>query len=125
MYHNMHGASLNTLTAADTVFLVDHVNAGLGILSNGIVLAGFHALTALNTYIGLCAGTLGNDLNSRVIGMKFLIESLRAGTNTFQACHTFYIFLNSELLHFKNTLLYVLFTFVIIYAFSKNSNPKS
>ena len=80
--HNLHGANLYALAAADASFLVDHVNAGLGILGNSIMLTSLHALTALNAHIGLCTGTLCNNLNGRVIRMKFLIKSLGAGTHT-------------------------------------------
>ena len=98
--HDLHGAGLDTLAAADTVLLVDHVNTGLGVLGDGTVLTGLHALTALNADHGLCTAVLtGNDLDAGVIGMKFLIECFGAGTDTFQTSHTFHIFLHSELLH--------------------------
>ena len=98
--HDLHGADLNALTTAHTVLLADHVNTGLGILGNGAVLAGLHALAALNTDIGLRAGTLGNDLDAAQIRVKLFIKRLRASLNALQAGHTFRIFLNSQLLHF-------------------------
>ena len=99
MYHDLHGADLDALAAADTVLLADHVNTGLGVLGNGIMLASLHALTTLDADIGLCAGALSNDLQAGIVLMEFLVESLGASANTLQASHTFHIFLNSELLH--------------------------
>ncbi len=97
--HNLHGASLHTGTAANAVLLVDHVHAGLGILGNGLMRTGLHALAALDADIGLCAGSLRNDLDAGIIGIELLIERLGAGTHALQTSHTFGIFLNSELLH--------------------------
>ena len=74
MDHDLHGADSNAGTAADTQLLIDHVNTGLGILSDSTVLAGLHALTALNTGHGLGAGALGNDLDSGIILMELLVE---------------------------------------------------
>ena len=98
-HHDLHGTSFDTLAAADTLLLVDHVHTGLGILGDGIMLTGAHALAALDTDVGLGTGALGNDLNTAQGNIKLLIKSLRAGLNTLQACHTFCIFLDSELLH--------------------------
>ena len=92
MYHDLHGADLDALAAADTVLLADHVNAGLGVLSNGIMLASLHALTALNADIGLSAGALSNDLQAGIVLMEFLVECLRAGGDALQTGHTFCTF---------------------------------
>ena len=97
--HNLHGAGLGALAAADALLLVDHVNTGLGVLGNGLMLADAHALAALDADIGLGAGTLGNDPDAGQIFIEFLIESFGAGSNTLQTCHAFSIFLNGELLH--------------------------
>ena len=106
--HNLHGADLDTLAAADTLLLVDHVNTGLGVLGDGLVLTDLHALAALDTYIGLCAGTLGNNLNAGIDGIGLFVECLGTSLHTLQTSHTFATFFNSELLH-KRTLLYILF----------------
>ena len=37
MYHNLHGAGFHALAALDAQLLVDHVNAGLGVLGDGLV----------------------------------------------------------------------------------------
>ena len=103
--HNLHGAGLDTLAAADTQLLVDHVNAGLGVLSDGAMLTGSHALATLNAGVGLCAGTLCNDLNAGQIGVEFLVESGGASLNTLQASHTFSVLIDNELLHSKILLL--------------------
>ena len=103
--HNLHGASLDTLTTADTQLLVDHVDTGLGILSDRTMLTGSHALAALDAGIGLCAGTLCNDLNAGQIGIKFLVESGGASLNTLQASHTFSTLIDNELLHNEILLL--------------------
>jgi hypothetical protein len=103
--HDLHGAGLDTLAAADTLLLVDHVNAGLGILSDGLMLTGTHALTALNADIGLCSTVLINNLDAGQSHIVYLIESLRTGLDALQASHALCAFYNSELLH-KRTLLY-------------------
>ena len=98
--HDLHGANLYTLTAADAVLLADHVDAGLGVLGNGIMLADLHALTALDANIGLCTAVFaGNDLDAAQIRIKLLIKRLGTGTDTFQASHALRIFVNHELLH--------------------------
>ena len=97
--HNLHRAGFHALAAADAQLLVDHVNAGLGILGNGAVLANLHALAALNADNRLCALTLGNNLDAGQVLMKLLIESVGTGTDTLQTCHAFGILLNSKLLH--------------------------
>jgi hypothetical protein len=63
------------------------------------MLTDLHALAALDADHGLGSIALGNDLDAGVNGIGFLIECLRTGLNALQACHTFGIFLNSELLH--------------------------
>ena len=100
-HHHLHGAGFHALAALYAQLLVDHVNAGLGILSNGTVLTGLHALAALNADNGLSTSTLGNNLDAGQILMKFFVESVGAGTDTFQTCHALGILLNSKLLHSK------------------------
>ena len=98
-HDHVHGAGFGALAAADALLLVDHVHAGLGVLGDGIVLTGAHTLAALNAGIGLCTGTLGNDADTALILVKFLIKSLGAGSNALQTCHALHIFLSNELLH--------------------------
>ena len=100
--HNLHGAGFHALTTADTQLLIDHEHTGLGILGDSTVLAGAHALTALDAGHRLGTGTLGDHLDAGQVLMEFLVESSGAGTNTFQTCHTLNIFLNSQLLHSKS-----------------------
>ena len=97
--HNLHGTDLDTLAAADALLLIDHVNTGLGILGNCLMLTGLHALAALNAGHGLCSISLGYDLNAAQVLMEFLIECIGAGTNALQASHALGVFLNSEFLH--------------------------
>ena len=93
-HHDLHGANLNALAAADAGLLIDHVHAGLLVLGDGTVLADLSALTALDADIGLCTGALGHNLNAAQIGVEFLIKSSRAGTDTFQAGHALGTFFN-------------------------------
>ena len=96
MYHDLHGASSHTSAAANAQLLVDHVHTGLGILGNGAMLAGTHALTALDTNIGLCFAVLaGNDLDAGIDGIGLLIEGLRASLSALQTSHAFRVLLNS------------------------------
>ena len=64
MNHNLHGAYLNTLAAANALLLVDHVHAGLGVLGDGFMLTGTHALAALDAHIGLCNAGLVDHLDA-------------------------------------------------------------
>ena len=97
--HDLHGTSFNALATGNTELLVDHVDAGLGILGNGAVLAGLFAFAALDAGVGLCAGTLGYDLDAGIIRVKFLIKSIGASLDTFQTSHTFCTLFNHEFLH--------------------------
>ena len=106
--HNVHGAGLNALAAADTVLLVDHVDTGLGILGNGLVLAGTHALAALDAGAGLGLTVLCNDLDAAEGLVSFLVESLGAGTGTLQACHTLSTLLNRQFLHSRISSLNII-----------------
>ena len=97
--HDLGGADLDALAAGNALLLVDHVHAGLGILSNRLMLTDLSALTALDADHGLCAGTLRNDLDAGQILLELLVESGRAGTDALQAGHAFDILFNSKLLH--------------------------
>ena len=110
--HDLHGAGLDTLAAADALLLVDHVDAGLGILGDGFMLAGLHALAALDAGHGLGCAVLIYDLDAAQILMEFLVKSLGASAYTLQAGHTFNIFLNGKLLHLKRSP-FQLFLFII------------
>ena len=103
--HDLHGADFDTLAAADTLLLVDHVNAGLGVLGDSLSLTDLHALAALDTGHGLGSVALGNNADAGQILVKLLVESFGAGLDALQTCHTFDIFLNSELLHSENSPL--------------------
>ena len=100
--HDLHGAGLHTLAAGGAKLLVNHVHAGLGILGNSTGLASLQALTALDAGHGLCAGTLGNDLNAGQIFIELLKERCRASTDALQASHTFHILFDRKLFH-KNS----------------------
>ena len=78
MNHDLHGANLDALTALDAELLVDHVNAGLSILSDSASLTDLHALATLDADIGLCSIALCNDLDSGQIGVKLLVECFGA-----------------------------------------------
>ena len=121
--HDLHGADLNALAALDTLLLVDHVHAGLGILSNGLMLTDLHALAALDADIGLGTLTLCNDLQARVILMEFLIKCFGASPDTLQTSHAGDIFLNRELLHNRGSS-YILYSIDIILSLSENSNGR-
>ena len=85
--HDLHGAGFHALAAADTELLVDHVHAGLGILGNGAVFTGLHALAALNAGHRLDTGALCNNLDAAQIRMKFLVKRSGAGTHALQTGH--------------------------------------
>jgi hypothetical protein len=122
--HDLHGAGLDTLAAGNTLLLVDHVNTGLGILGDSLMLTGLHALTALDANHGLGSSTLGNDLDAGQIGVKFLVERLRASLDTLQASHTFSILINSELLHIRELSFSNIFVLIIIHQLHSDCNGK-
>ena len=109
MYHDLHGADLDALAALDALLLIDHVNAGLGILGDGFMLAGFHALAALDADIGLSAGALGKNLDAGIVLMEFLVKSFGASADALQTSHALGILLNSQLLHSKGYPFSLLF----------------
>ena len=106
MNHDLGGANFHALATANTLLLVDHVDAGLGILGNCLMLTSLHALAALDTDAGLSAGTLRQNADTGQFLVKILVEGDGTGTDTFQTCHTFRIFLNSELLHKNSPLIF-------------------
>ena len=111
--HDLHGANLNTLAAADALLLVDHVDAGLGILGNSLMLTGLHALAALNADHGLGSIALSGDLDAGQIGVKLLVKCLGASLNALQAGHTFRILFNSQLFHNGGFSFFKYFTTVL------------
>ena len=111
--HDLQGADLDALAAGDALLLVDHVNAGLGVLGDGLVFTDLHALAALDADIGLSSTVLLNDVDAAQSHIVNLVESLGTGLDTLQASHAFCAFYNSELLH-KRTLLYSLFIYDFI-----------
>ena len=102
--NDLHGACLNTLAALDAQLLVDHVNAGLGVLGDGLVFTDLHALAALDADHGLCFALLVYDLDAGQILMELLIESGGTCVNTLQTCHALSALFNCKLLHSKNPL---------------------
>ena len=118
--HDVHWAGFNALAAGNALLLVDHVHTGLGVLGDGLVLTGAHALAALDAGIGLGTGALGHDLDAAEGHVIYLIESFGTSLNTLQASHTFGIFLNSELLHNRE----ISFTFLIHYNYTRCIDKK-
>ena len=105
MNHYLGGANLHAFAAADTIFLVNHVNTGFGILGDGPVLTGLHALAALDAHVGLRTGALRYNLNATVSLVKFLLKGLGACPDAFQARHALGILFHRELLHSRTTPL--------------------
>ena len=97
--HDLSGADLNALATGNTLLLVDHVHAGLGILSDSLMLTDLSALTALNADHRLGASALSDDLDAGQVRMELFIECIRAGLDTLQTSHTLCTFFNNELLH--------------------------
>ena len=97
--HDLHGTCFYALAAGNAELLIDHVNAGLGILSDGALFADLLALTALDAGHRFCASSLGHDLNAGIIRMEFLVKSIGASLDAFQTSHTFCTLFNHEFLH--------------------------
>jgi len=126
MDHDLHGADLNALAAANAQLLIDHVHAGLGILGDGTVLTSLHALAALDADIGLGTAILaGNDLNAGIVRMELLIKGFGASLNALQAGHALYIFLNSELLHNREFSFMYCLTLTLYSTISKIATGKN
>ena len=104
--HDLGGADFDALAAGNALLLVDHVNTGLGILSDCLVFTDLLALAALDADAGLCFVALSQNADAGQILVKFLIECLGASLNALQTGHTGLIFLNGELLHDRNLLLF-------------------
>ena len=120
--HDLGGADLDALAAGNALLLVDHVHAGLGILSNRLMFTDLSALTALDADHGLCAGTLRNDLDAGQIRMELFIESSGASLDTLQTGHTLCTFFNNELLHMNEIPFISLCDEFIIHAKHQNGN---
>ena len=105
--HDLHGANLNTLAAGGAEFLVDHVDAGLGILGNCTSLANLSALAALDADHWLCLTLLLYDLDAGQVLMELLIESGGTCVNTLQTCHALSALFNRKLLHIKESPLLI------------------
>ena len=99
LHHNLHGTDLDALTAGGTQLLVDHINAGLGILGDCASLTDLSALAALDAGHGLCSAILINNADAAQILMEFLIKGFGASANALQASHTFRTLFNHKLLH--------------------------
>ena len=99
-YHNLHGANFNALAAGGAELLVDHVNTGLGVLSDSTGLTDLSTLATLDANLGLSITVLAfNHLDAAEGHVIGLIKCLGTGLDTLQAGHASLIFLNSELLH--------------------------
>jgi len=106
-HHNLHGANLNTLAAGGAELLVDHVDTGLGVLSNSTSLTDLSTLAALNADHRLCLALLLHNLDAGQILMELLIESGGTCVNTLQTCHALSALFNSKLLHSKESPLHI------------------
>ena len=104
--HDLHGADLDALAAGNALLLVDHVNAGLGVLGDGLVFTDLHALAALDADIGLGSTVFLNDVDAAEGDVIYLIKSLGTGLDALQASHALFALLNSELLHTRNLLYF-------------------
>jgi hypothetical protein len=69
------------------------------------MLAGTHALAALDADIGLGSVALGNNADAGQILIEFLIECFGASLNALQASHALGTLLNNEFLHIEKSPL--------------------
>ena len=118
--HDLHGACFHTFATLDAQFLVDHVNAGLGVLGDGTGFAGLGTLAALDADVGLGFAVLAFDnldtAQGNIIG---LIKCLGTSLDALQTGHTLFGFLNSELLHRVDSPLVLYLLFYYTKSFSK------
>ena len=120
--HDLGGADLDTLAAGNALLLIDHVHAGLGILSDSLVLTDLSALAALDADHGLCASALCDDLDAGQIRMEFFIERSGASLDTLQTSHTLCTFFNNKLLHMNEIPFISLCDDFIIHTKHQNGN---
>ena len=110
--HNLHGAGFHALAARNTELLINHVDAGLGILGNSTMLTNLHALATLDASHGLgLASLVGADLDGAECHIKFLIECFGASLNALQTSHALFIFLNSQFLHKRIYPFYIFYDY--------------
>jgi hypothetical protein len=99
MYHHLGRTYFHTLTATDTQLLVDHIDAGLGILADRAMGAGAHAFAALYAGLDLGFALVVHDLYAALGRIKLLVEGLGAGPDAAQARHALNVFIGYKLLH--------------------------
>ena len=102
--HNLKGAGLDALAAANALFLIDHVNAGLGVLGDGFMFAGAHALAALDAVIHLGFAVLFHDLDAAQARIGYLIKCFGASHNAAKACHAAIVLADIQLLHLSTSM---------------------
>ena len=115
--HDLHGADLDTLAAGNALLLVDHVNAGLGVLGDGLVFTDLHALATLDADVGLGNAGLVHNLDAAEGHIIYLIKSLGTSLDALQAGHALLALFNRQLLHTRTLLCFYLqiyYTYVSI-----------
>lgn len=101
--HDLEGTCSHALAAADAKLLIDHVNA-LGILGDGILLAGLSALAALRAGLDHDAAILLiSDTDAGLILVELLIEHGGAGDHTLETCIALGMISYLNLLHYGET----------------------
>ena len=108
-YHNLHGTYLYALTAGGTQLLVDHVNAGLGILGDGTGLANLGTFATLDAGHGLDRIALLHNLDAGKVLVEFLVESVGAGTDALQASHALGTLFDGKFLHKRKIPFFIYF----------------
>ena len=98
------GAGGGALAAVGAELLVDHVDAGLGVLGDGTGLTSLGAQTALGADQGLCGTLALHDLDAGLGHIVDLVESLGASLDALQAGHALGTLLNRQLLHIVSLL---------------------
>ena len=84
--NDLEGADFSTLAAANAELLINNVNA-LSVLLDRACFTNLSALTALDADHGLGFAVLFDNLDSGLIGIKYLIVSFGTCTDASEASH--------------------------------------
>ena len=107
--NDLEGADFCTLAAANAELFVDNINA-LSVLLDCACFTNLSALTALDAYHVLGFAVLFDNLDSGLIGIKYLIVSFGTRTDASEASHASCFFVYFQFFHLWILLLMIIIT---------------
>ena len=119
--HHLHGTDFDALAAGGAELFVNHVNAGFGVLGDGVVGTGAGALAALYAGLDLRLAVVVHDADAALVLVKHLVEGFGTRSHTGQTRHTGYALLDGYLFHGVHLHIYCN---IIIHIFTGFVNDK-